>query len=726
MRKPLLLLAIALLTLTSCSEKAQWISSRDNKNQVNTWIAFRKDLNINKVPTTAVARIAADSKYWLMINGETVVREGALKRGPNPDDTYCDEVDLAPFLHEGENQIAVLLWYFGKDGFAHNSSGRAALLLDCPKAGLRSGSDWIARIHPAFQNTTDPNPNYRLAESNVRFNATKDIHEWEIMSREELDSLGFQPAIVEGREGDFPWGKLVKRPIPQWKDFGVKEVAFERRGDTAVARLPYDMQFTPVVTLDAHQAARRVKIQTDHAFTGAGDDIVHCLRAEYVTVEGIQTYESLGWLNGDKLYVIAPETIDIVSIGYRESGYDTEPEGSFHCGNDFYNAFWQKALRTVYVNMRDNFFDCPDRERAQWWGDVVLTSGELFYSYSTSSHLLVKKAIDELCAFQREDGTLHSPIPGNYQHELPGQMLASVGKYGIWNYYMNTGDLETLRNAYPAVKRYLALWEFDETGLTVFRKGGWTWGDWGQHKDTRLIYAALHAIALEGAALMAKELGYAEDEAGFKADREMVIEGYNKCWNGTAYRSPEYEDLTDDRVQALAVIAGIAPQEYWPAITDFLKNTAFASPYMEKYVMEALFIMGEGTYALEREQKRYTPMVSDTEHTTLFELWQDAGKGSNGGVNHAWSGGPLTVIAQYLCGIRPLTPGWRRFEVKPDLCGWNDISFSFPTVSGMIAFEVDNDSWTITVPDGSEATVYLPSGETETLSGGKHNIDVTR
>ena len=43
-----------------------------------------------------------------------VVFEGGLKRGPNPEDTYCDEVDLAPYLKKGKNQVAVLVWYFGK------------------------------------------------------------------------------------------------------------------------------------------------------------------------------------------------------------------------------------------------------------------------------------------------------------------------------------------------------------------------------------------------------------------------------------------------------------------------------------------------------------------------------------------------------------------------------------------------------------------------------------
>jgi len=71
-----------------------------------------------QVPDEAIARIAADSKYWLWINDNLVVFEGGLKRGPNPEDTYYDEVDIAPYLKAGSNTIAALVWYFGKQGFS--------------------------------------------------------------------------------------------------------------------------------------------------------------------------------------------------------------------------------------------------------------------------------------------------------------------------------------------------------------------------------------------------------------------------------------------------------------------------------------------------------------------------------------------------------------------------------------------------------------------------------
>lgn len=56
----------------------------------------------------------------------------------------------------------------------------------------------------------------------------------------------------------------------------------------------------------------------------------------------------------------------------------------------------------------------------------------------------------------KSDSVLFSPIPaGNYKDELPAQMLASIGEYGFWNYYMNTGDKQTLKDVYPHVKNIL-------------------------------------------------------------------------------------------------------------------------------------------------------------------------------------------------------------------------------------------------------------------------------
>ena len=63
--------------------------------------------------------------------------------------------------------------------------------------------------------------------------------------------------------------------------------------------------------------------------------------------------------------------------------------------------------------MRDTYMDCPDRERAQWWGDAVNEMGEAFYALDRNADLLAKKGIYELMRFQRPDGVIFAPIPGS-------------------------------------------------------------------------------------------------------------------------------------------------------------------------------------------------------------------------------------------------------------------------------------------------------------------------
>ena len=697
-------------------EVAQTLGCADATSEPNQWIAFRRDVTLEAVPEEASARIAVDSKYWLWVNGELAVFEGGLKRGPNPRDSYFDTVDLKPYLKKGENQIALLLWYFGKDGFSHLGSGTPQLWFDCPALGE---GQWFCRVHSAYGTAVDlPAPNYRLSESSIAFDARKDIEGWQTGSLE-----GFAPAVAI----DNTLGALHARPIPQWKDFGVKEIAFETHAgpeaDTLVARLPHNMQMTPVLALNDPEGGHRIVIETDHAKVGE-----ECLRAEYITKAGAQEYESLGWLSGEKLIITAVHGAKVTALKFRETGYDTTPDGTFTCSDPFFNRFWEKGLRTIYVNSRDTFFDCPDRERAQWWGDIVTILGESFYTYSPSLYYLIRKGIRELLDWQRPDDIIFSPIPGNYGVELPCQMLAAVGHYGIWNYYMNTGDLETVAYVFPAVKRYLDTYHIGPDGLVEWHDGDWNWGDWGSNRDMRLLQNLWYVLALQGLSDMADLVGE-NGEGGEIWGRMLALrDAINRvCWTGSCYRHPDYQGETDDRVNALAVLAGVAQRERFEAIFEVLKAEEHASPYMEKYVMEALFAIGHGDYALERERKRYDFMVNHPDHDTLFENWNVGvdGDWDCGSINHAWSGGPLAVFPARMLGVVPEEPGWKKFSVHPDPAIFDQCSISFPTVAGTVAVAYDGKARVleVTVPEGTMADVTVPWGHVScTLGPGKHQV----
>lgn len=692
---------------------AKWITSRDEYvNDTNTWIAFRRDFYLKKAVNSSFIKIAVDSKYWMWINDKLVIFEGGLKRGPTPNDSYYDEIDIARYLIKGSNRISILVCFFGKDGFSHKSSGKSGLIIKSDVKAINTNTEWICKVHPAYGKAAPPDPNFRLSESNIRFDANKDFPAWQ--SGKLLDSYGFKQAIEIGAWGSSPWGNLVKRPIPQWKDFGVKEAPFTRfvgaEKDSIIAMLPYNMQMTPLLEVEDSIGYSLISISTDHSFAGG----TYNVRSEYITKRGFNKYESLGWMNGQKIILEIPKNVNVKSVKYRETGYNTSADGSFQCSDDFFNLFWKKGLRTLYVNMRDSYFDCPDRERAQWWGDVVVLMGESFYTYSTSTFSLMKKAILELVNWQKSDRVLFSPVPsGNYDSELPVQMLASIGKYGFWTYYHFTGDVKTIEYAYPAVKKYLQLWNLDSSGLTNIRKGGWSWGDWGDNQDLRLIYAGWHYMALDGASRMADIVGDSQSARHYRTVMQSIKAGFNMCWNGRSYRDPEYHGETDDRVQALAVVSGIADSSKYNAISKVLTQQMHASPYMEKYVMEALCIMNRGVAALKRSKERFSKMVLDTTYTTLFEGWEIGSKKYGGGtVNHAWSGGALTVVAQYLCGIRPLEPGFKSFYISPILGNIDTINISVPTIKGEIISGFKQNaaviSWEIQVPKNSLGLFLLP------------------
>jgi len=709
--------------------RAQWIGLPE-ASRTNVWTCFRKQAVLPAKPVVAKVRIACDSKYWLWVNGRLVVFEGQLKRGPTPQDTYYDEIELAPYLKSGTNTFAVLVWYWGKHGFSHNSSGKAGLVFDAALDGVSLCSDtsWKALRHPAYGDTGKPHPNYRLPESNIKFDARLDIGAWMAI---EYDDTAWPTATVFGQPSVAPWGELVKRPISQWKDSGLR--AYENAavlpsvstGGVVIAMLPYNAHVTPYLKIDA-PAGLVIDIRTDD-YLPTGNPSV---RAEYVTREGVQQYESLGWMNGHEVRYTIPRGVKILALKYRETGYNADFIGRFDCDDPALNCLWEKSRRTLYVTMRDTYMDCPDRERAQWWGDAVNELGEAFYVFDAGrGPLLAKKGMLELARWQRSDNTLYAPIPagrpsldrarkdnrdGTWNAELPPQMLASVGWYGFWTYYLYTGDQATIVAVYPAVKKYLSLWKLGEDGLAVHRAGDWDWADWGENADVAVLDSTWLYLALKGAIEMAQLTGHEEDVAEYRMRMRSIEESFDSVfWSKDCYRSPSHKGKIDDRANAMAVVAGLAKPERYPAIRNILAREMHASPYMEKYVLEALYLMDVPEQAVARMKTRYASMIDESISTLWENFGGKDGKGGSGTYNHAWSGGPLTMLSQYAAGLAPTAPGWKTFAVKPQLAPLTriDAIVSTPHADVILALRRESKGlrMELTVPPGTQATIEMPA-----------------
>ncbi|MBQ0080201.1 MAG: glycoside hydrolase [Alistipes sp.] len=724
----------------ACTQKAPSVITVKEELEDGEWIAFEKEFSLLSSDVKKL-RIAADTKYWMYVNGKLVIREGGLKRGPNPTDTYCDEFDKIDNLQRGQNQIVILVQYYKRNSFSHIASLTPGVWFDlkCRFNHLVSDHTWKAMRYTPYYAPKDENERgkkyYRLAGANFGMDASKALD-----FTKHIDS-SLWPSAVEKTLEEAEWGELVARPIPQWRWSEIRSyVSLTRDENKIIASLPYNMQVSPCISLKAKEG-RRLKIYTDDYQIGSA----YSFKAEYITKHGEQIFEVPIWFNGHKVIYEMEDGIFMQEVGYRESGYDCDIAGSFHSDDPFLDAYWQKAARTLYVSIRDNYMDCPDRERAEWLFDVVVSMGQGSYSMDSRLNLLTRKALRHLIDFSREDGTMYGPVPGCYRAELPCQVLSIVGEYGIWRYYMLSGDKETLQYAYQAIKRYLMqVWKPDTDCLVKHRHGEWNWGDWGVNIDKELLQNCWYQIALRGAEKMARELGHGRDALLFAQMHHTAFTKFQqKYWKGKFYASKEFEKNPDDRCQAMAVLAGMAPKENYENIREWLVNKErYASPAMEKFVLEALCRMGYHEDAIGRLKERFKEMV-ESPYTTLWEGWEYTGhpsmkyKSGNGTYNHPWSGGGLDILSAEIVGIKPSKPAYKQYTFCPEMASLSKIECQVPTPEGNIQVRLQKTAEGIDIecesPKGIIGNIVLPKGyktclideeEKFVISEGKHKISL--
>lgn len=922
-----------------------WIWSSDER-EAGQWMSLRKTFQLDKIPGKVEAKIAVDSKYWMWINGEMAIFEGAVKTGPNRTDMYYDKVDITKYLKKGKNTIAIQAVYFGRSGYGFKDSGKPGFLFDADfgegalKEGTKIVSDtsWRVKKDPAY-GKHNMGTNYRLAEPNIFYDSNKEMIGWQ---NPDFNDTKWEKASIQAEVGGAPFNKLWERPIPQLKVDEIVKFTSNGANDTGVWKVEdagpsADDVFTPLSLPDAYNVklefmveptpsvppqgsvtevgsfgfsikmkdkdnfympqvsmadlkgagslnyatykphlrlsgswatpvqndisavispedrfnkkhvmevevdstgfdtkvngeamerinndqlhggsigfrndhmektriysmevtskdgsktlfkdnfqtdkvgkrlsqfakidgnkvpeirkdkdgnnylyqtdaiimagdvkfgdgikkytirnatnlqgtpylkvksaeGKRIDMYTDTWLEPAGNG--NSIRHAYITKDGVQEFEPLGWINGYDVYFEIPESVEVLELGFRPSTYNTTPAGSFTSEDQDLNTLYKKSYDTLLVTMRDNYMDCPDRERAQWWGDAVNEMQMAFYAMDSNAGLLYKKTLNQTLGWKNEAGQLPTTAPNGIDpiSELPMQALAGVMSF--WQYYMYSGDSQPMTDGYDSLINYLKLWSVDSEGFVNHRGGTWDWMDWGNNPDGRIIEQEWYYIALENVLNIAKTLNKPASDIEFLENRMYGIQlNFDKTfWNKerNAYYVKTDSQKADDRANALAIYSGLAPQKRHEDIAKLLETQMESSPYMEKYVLESLYMMDLDNEAMARTKTRYEEMIND-EFPTLWEFW-DKNAGTR---NHAWTGGPLTMMYMFNAGITPLTPGYETFQIRPQTAGLKDINATIPSPKGDISVTIketeDQIALGVNVPkDAKSADIFVP------------------
>lgn len=513
-----------------------------------------------------------------------------------------------------------------------------------------------------------------------------------------LEIIAILTLALSIQEGSELKMEAIKEKTEIIKDFGIKdylhlskELPHSEAGKwKLVCTMPYNCHFQPRLRAEGPNGSII-------SFNSSNPLVGYLTPTETVAIEsGEHIYEAKNWVSGEGAIYTIPAGVTVKSVDYRETGYDTTFAGMFECNDEDYNILWRKAARTAYVCMREWFYDCPDRERVGFWGDGTPELNQCFYIFDSKSHKLCK------------DLVLRKLEPGFY----PGQHLEFLGEYGIWYYYMQTGDLESMRVIYEETKKFL---------LETYKSGNpRTWFDWGkENKDTAVIETCFLYMDLKTLRRIASLTGHEDDFSVIDEKLESIRESFgSRYWKSKeGYYMSDQVRMPDDRANAMAINSGLADKPKWDSIYNkVLTKKFYASNFFDRWVFEALCTMGKQEHALLRMYSRYKTMIPCS-FTTLWEGYDrwwasrtDAFEAPSS-LNHGWNP-PAIILSQIIAGVSPDEPGWSKYHVLPKEAFLTSIRVVVPSIKGNITVGIKKTATEYSVeivsPSNTSAIVGIP------------------
>ncbi|MCU1469250.1 MAG: hypothetical protein JWQ39_399 [Glaciihabitans sp.] len=554
-------------------------------------VHYRRSLDLTVVPSSVPARLTADSRYVLFVNG-TEVGRGPIRSQPRR--LRYDEYDLAPFLTAGSNTIAVLVSYYGRaNAFwqpapASGGLGTDALLVFEAQLGtgmLVSDESWKVRRSTAWtafaQVNFDGVPVEKLDARELPADwmaSSFDDSSWDDAAILSTTHIG---GFARSQPPTDPYGALLERGIGAltgpivaataltdsstrdrpglWgSDHPADRVrqVLDASGGATPASLPVKAKLSAEtlqhISVDFGRiVAGFVEVELDapsgtfvelHYREYSFDSGISLLSAphmggQYIARGDEDVYSSLE-LNGLRylhlvIHADADAEITVRGIRVREFSYPWQGEAFFRSNDEEINALYTAGRRTVAMNSFDAFTDCPTREQRAWVGDGVVH--QLVHLTTNTDWRLARNYIT-LGDSPRGDHMLPMTVVGEIEAgggvTIPDWALHWV--HGVYNLLMFDGATDELLAVLPTVEKILRWYEpyVDERG-TISDVPEWDLVDWSSVFSTgrSSILTALWARGLAEYAEICEIVGNAASARWAGAHWARAKEGFEDFWD---------------------------------------------------------------------------------------------------------------------------------------------------------------------------------------------------
>lgn len=226
----------------------------------------------------------------------------------------------------------------------------------------------------------------------------------------------------------------------------------------------------------------------------------------YIEITGMDHALPLSSVKGQVL-----STVDKLSASYETNNKDL-------------NRFFKNTQWSTLANVFSVPTDCPQRnERMGWSGDLSVFSPTMSYMFNGAEFL--RRHLTALRNTQLANGDFPAiaPVGGGFG----GPLWASVGITMPWQSYLQYGDIDALREHYPAMQRFIALHTtkyIDKDQDFYNFTDGIGLGDWlgfeVNKNDNSLLFDCYLVHELDIMIGAAKALGKTEDVAKYQAIRD--------------------------------------------------------------------------------------------------------------------------------------------------------------------------------------------------------------
>ena len=405
------------------------------------------------------------------------------------------------------------------------------------------------------------------------------------------------------------------------------------------------------------------------------------------------------------------------------SEFDTNA-ASFDSSSPGLNQVWNLCRNSMQILTFDGVYVDGDRERTPYEADAYI-------------HQLSAYAVDREFTMPRytfEYLLQHPTWPTEWKFHMI---------FMAWADYEQTGNTDLLYRYYDALKPDLLSWAATGNGLIRGFPGfpmksdsdvvdwppadrdGFVIRDGRYLNWTNSINNAFYYRSLKLMAGIASVVGRPKDAGEYAAMATRVYRSYNSAfWDRDSQCYLDGVGTTHSSAHAnfFPLAFGLVPSDRRAAVIRYLHSRITAddgmpaSVYGAQYLLDGLFENGDADTALNlmttNGPRGWLNMIH-MGSTLTTEAWSFEDK-KNTDWNHAWGAAPANVISRYVLGVRPMTPGFGKILIKPELGTiLSSVDGTVPTIRGPVSIEARNApklfQLVVNIPGNVSATLLLPA-----------------